>query len=100
MLDYHRGRAKADTALSAKSRWLPPTPGLRDWRSQMRERDVALFESLAGDLLAELRYLLATSKTSPAIEAVADRSRQWWRRHLERRRSKALKKRGGGDARK
>jgi hypothetical protein len=34
----------------------PPTPGLRDWRRQMAPADVGAFESIAGDLLAELGY--------------------------------------------
>jgi hypothetical protein len=38
-----------------------PTPGLRDWRSQMTTEDVARFEGIAGDLLADLGYELATS---------------------------------------
>jgi hypothetical protein len=35
---------------------LPPTKGLRDWRSQMPERDVAAFEMVAGPLLQDLGY--------------------------------------------
>jgi len=93
MLDYHRGRINPDTSLSAKGRWLPPTPGLRDWRSQMRERDVALFEELAGDLLDELGYPRATSGGSPAIADLATRSREWWEGHLEHRRVKAMRRR-------
>jgi hypothetical protein len=34
----------------------PPTPGLRDWRTQMSAEDVAAFERLAGELLRELGY--------------------------------------------
>jgi hypothetical protein len=34
----------------------PPTPGLRDWRTEMPPADVAAFESVAGDLLADLGY--------------------------------------------
>jgi hypothetical protein len=52
------------SALVAPTRWshrhqrlfLPPTKGLRDWRSQMSKEDVALFEALAGELLRELGY--------------------------------------------
>jgi Sulfotransferase family len=35
---------------------LPPTKGLRDWRTAMGPSDVALFEALAGDTLEELGY--------------------------------------------
>lgn len=41
-----------------------PTKGLRDWRREMSHRDVALFEALAGDLLAELGYERATRRPS------------------------------------
>jgi hypothetical protein len=34
----------------------PPTPGLRDWRTEMAPQDVAAFEGVAGDLLRELGY--------------------------------------------
>jgi glycosyltransferase involved in cell wall biosynthesis len=40
----------------------PITTGLRDWRRDMPSRDVAAFESLSGDLLAELGYELTSSK--------------------------------------
>jgi hypothetical protein len=35
---------------------LAPTPGLRDWRREMRPADAARFEAVAGDALAELGY--------------------------------------------
>lgn len=34
----------------------PPTPGLRNWRSDMTSAGVASFEAIAGNLLAELGY--------------------------------------------
>ncbi len=34
----------------------PPTPGVREWRTQMTEPDVQAFEAIAGDLLAALGY--------------------------------------------
>ena len=40
----------------------PITTGLRNWRRDMSSRDVAAFESLSGDLLAELGYELISSK--------------------------------------
>jgi hypothetical protein len=39
---------------------LPVTAGLRAWRTQMAPHDLAQFEHIAGDLLAELGYELAT----------------------------------------
>ncbi len=56
MLRFHRGRMRMAPDLDAKHAWLPPTPGLRDWRSQMSPEDVQRFEAVAGDLLDELGY--------------------------------------------
>jgi hypothetical protein len=57
MLDHTR---PSDTAHMPEHRNLaqPPTPGLRDWRSQMSREDVLAFEAIAGDLLADLGYEL------------------------------------------
>jgi hypothetical protein len=54
MLRFHEGRQKS--GLDAKKAWLPATPGLRDWRSQMPSEDIERFEAVAGDLLDELGY--------------------------------------------
>ena len=56
MIRYHEGRTRAKRGLSAKRAWLPPTPGLRDWRSQMPAEDIERFEAVAGDLLDELGH--------------------------------------------
>ncbi|MGH2792383.1 MAG: sulfotransferase family protein [Actinomycetota bacterium] len=37
----------------------PPTAGLRDWRRDMTPRQLAIFESLAGDTLSDLGYARA-----------------------------------------
>jgi Sulfotransferase family len=37
----------------------PPTPGLRDWRTELAPADVEAFESIAGPLLQRLGYQLA-----------------------------------------
>lgn len=56
MLRFHEGRARDDGDLDAKHAWKPPTPGLRDWRTQMAPDDLERFEAVAGDLLSELGY--------------------------------------------
>jgi hypothetical protein len=58
MLRFHEGRQKPvlDARENAKHAWLPATPGLRDWRSQMPSEDVERFEAAAGGLLDELGY--------------------------------------------
>jgi hypothetical protein len=67
MLRFHEGRQRADLRLSAKKAWLPPTPGLRDWRTQMAADEVERFEAAAGELLDELGYERAVPE--PSAEA-------------------------------
>ena len=43
-----------------------PTPGVRNWREDMATADVAAFEAVAGDLLAELGYETATRPSAAA----------------------------------
>ena len=78
MLDYHRGRMRDATGLSAKDAWLPPTPGLRDWRAHMAPGDVELFEAIAGDLLTLLGYERACDSIPAAVEALGRRCRDAW----------------------
>ncbi len=58
MLRFHEGRRKPglDDRKNAKKAWLPATPGLRDWRSQMSPEDIERFEAAAGGLLDDLGY--------------------------------------------
>jgi len=56
MLTYHENRTKTDPGLDAKAAWLPPTRGLRNWKTQMAEEDLEKFEAAGGDLLDELGY--------------------------------------------
>ena len=49
----------------------PPTSGVRSWRRDMSAEDAAAFESIAGDLLAELGYELRSSARGGARAAVA-----------------------------
>ena len=76
----------------------PPTAGVRSWRDDMSAPDVAAFEAVAGDVLAELGYeVTSTSSTSRATAtrisydarlaawnataSVLQRSPLWRRRH-------------------
>jgi hypothetical protein len=54
---------------------LPPTKGLRDWRRQMPPRDVAAFELLAGDLLADLGYERSLERAGIGVRARVTGSR-------------------------
>ncbi len=79
MLAFHEGKQRDNKGLSAKSAWLPVTTGLRNWRSAMSERDMELFEAIAGDLLAEMGYERAFTTISSEITTIADRCETWWR---------------------
>jgi len=80
MAEFHVGKTRDGSQRSAKSAWLGPTRGLRDWRTQMSARDAELFEAIAGDLLSALGYERSTESASPQIAAVARRCRAWWDR--------------------
>lgn len=89
MLTFHEGKTRDRPGRSAKAAWLPPTPGLRDWRAQMAERDLELFEAIAGDVLEEMGYERAIPTISPGIAKVAEHCRQRWKADLETRPSRA-----------
>ena len=93
MLKFHEAKIRHKPGLSAKSAWLPPTPGLRDWRRDMAPRDVELFEALAGDLLTDLGYERGAPGIKPEIADLAERCRTWWRGEMARRPAKARRKR-------
>jgi len=61
MLDHTR---VSDAANMPEHRNLaqPPTPGLRDWRSQMSREDALTFEQVAGDVLGSAGYELLNAK--------------------------------------
>jgi hypothetical protein len=69
MLRFHEGRTRNEPGIGAKRAWLPITPGLRDWRSQMPAADVERFEAAAGDLLEELGYARALPRSEALIHA-------------------------------
>jgi Sulfotransferase family len=56
MVEFGDGRRREDSSLDAKHGWQPVRVGIRDWRRQLEPDDLALFEAVAGDLLAELGY--------------------------------------------
>lgn len=92
MLSYYVSRAPNGAGLCSKERWLPPTAGLRDWRTEMAPRDVELFEAIAGDALAALGYEVVHERISPGVAALATRCRERWeadvRAHLPRKASR------------
>jgi len=89
MMEFHVGRQKSGTNLSAKSAWLPATKGLRTWEA-LSAVDLGVFEELAGDLLRSLGYDLHAQPGEPAVAArVAAATRffdRWSARRDEKRR--------------
>jgi sulfotransferase family protein len=86
MVRYHEGRTKTKSGLDAKHAWLPPTPGLRDWRSEMESTDLERFEAVAGSLLDELGYERAVSHPRLEAETKASRMRNSFIDELRSRR--------------
>jgi len=84
MLTYHqRGIDWMPPHLRAQHTHLlePPRVGIRDWRRDMAEKDIAMFEAVAGDSLKALGYErrfdpVPTSVSSQAaVEEVRTRAR-------------------------
>jgi hypothetical protein len=73
MLRFHEGRMRPGPGISAKRAWLPPTPGLRDWRSELAADALEQVEAAAGDLLDELGYERAVPRPAPLRLAHAAR---------------------------
>jgi hypothetical protein len=85
MLEFHRGRTRSEPGLSPKAAWLPITPSLRDWRSQMPCADVERFEAAAADLLDELGYPRGRPSLPTAVREEATRLRDCFARGLNAR---------------
>jgi hypothetical protein len=75
MLRFHEGQSRPQAGLDAKTAWLPITPGLRDWRSQMPPADIEAFEAAVGDLIDELGYPRAFPRPRPEVRERAERIR-------------------------
>ncbi len=83
MLRFYEGRTRDKPGLPSKKAWLPITPGLRDWRTQMPAADQERFEAAAGDLLDELGYPRAVPQPAPAAREYAARLRERFVREAE-----------------
>jgi hypothetical protein len=75
MLTYYEraGDIVATTAVPDRHQdiYLPPTKGLRDWRRELSDDQVARFEALAGDLLSDLGYERKYERVPMAARAAA-----------------------------
>lgn len=88
MVRFHEGHTRTAPGLSAKSAWLPITPGLRDWRSQMPKDHLERFEAAAGDLVDELGYERGSSPRPETLDLAAGLCRRF--RDDARRRGRPL----------
>jgi len=67
MQSYHVGRTRAKPGRSSKAQWLPPTCGLRDWRTQIAPDRCASIEVAIGELMHELGYPPGGSRAGPRL---------------------------------
>ena len=79
MLDY-TGSVDVSTKPHQQRLLTPPTSGVRSWRDEMSAKDVAAFESVAADLLAELGYEVGPRSSGGARPALA---RGWYDARLK-----------------
>ena len=80
----HTGVSKVAEMPEHRNIAQPPTPGLRDWRSQMAPEDALAFEEVAGDVLRSGRYELLepnagypTARGRRELARFAALSRSW-----------------------
>jgi len=64
MPNYFEGKTRHQAGASANATWLPPTKGLRDWKSDMSSEEIQLFEGAAGDLLSHFGYEVSSQSLS------------------------------------
>jgi hypothetical protein len=82
MTKYYEGQTQTTPGLSANCAWLPPTPGLRNWRTQMPTSDVETFEAAAGGLLDRLGYDRWFIHPSPCVRQRVLRVKEQFTREL------------------
>jgi hypothetical protein len=75
---FHEGKTRDARGRSAKSAWLGPTPGLRNWRTEMGDEDGAVFDALAGELLDKTGYERKTYAASQRVDARVRSCLDWW----------------------
>lgn len=100
MCDFHVGRERegaatstgSGTGKSAKSAWLRPTSGLRDWRNQLTPHQAELFAALAGDTLRSHGYPVESSPPSEAIQGNARDYQSWWNQYQAERETRRRSK--------
>ena len=75
MLEY-AGRSEVSEMPEHRNIAQPPTPGLRDWRSQMSREDALAFEEVAADVLQSSGYeVVEPSRSYPTARGRLERAR-------------------------
>jgi len=77
MARYYEGKELANGTGSAKQRWLRPTAGLRDWRSQMDKEDREVFAGLVGKILEQAGYESGSNVTTQSASRRVETARSW-----------------------
>jgi hypothetical protein len=85
MLQCYEEKRTTKSKQSAKSAWLPPTPGLRNWRSELAPADIQLFETIAGTTLRQLGYECQENSADSSVTERARQAETWWRQEFQSR---------------
>jgi hypothetical protein len=80
MVQSYQERAISCPGQDAKHPWMPITPGLRDWQSQMPPEAIERFEAVSRAMLDELGYQRATPRSWPEEVEYIARARDWFAR--------------------
>jgi hypothetical protein len=85
MTRFHEGKTRRKPGRSSKAQWLPPTAGLRDWRTQLPIDHVERVEAVAGDLVRALGYETRFDDHTAAMLARVREVRETFAGHLRAR---------------
>ncbi len=67
MVGFYEGKTRREPGLCSKDQWLPPTPGLRDWRTQLAPTDIERIETVVEDLLDRFGYERQFDRVGPSV---------------------------------
>lgn len=78
MSNFFQGKTRSTQGRSAKSAWIPPTKGLRDWKTQMKAEDIAVFQAIAGNWLTRTGYELLDVQVTGAAQTRVEKALASW----------------------
>jgi hypothetical protein len=82
MTRFHEGRTRRKPGRSSKAQWLPPTAGLRDWRTQLPTGDIERIEAACGDRIDSFGYATRLHGCPPPLRERVAEVRETFTRHL------------------